>query len=87
MTRTDPNYRDKLNRIRSTLSRLAPEEAFFSIDEFGVFAVKMRGGRSLAGPHHVPTVPQWQKSKGSLIVTAALELSKNSSERSDRKNT
>ena len=27
LTSTDPNYRDKLNRIRSTLSRLAPEEA------------------------------------------------------------
>lgn len=89
LTSTDPNYRDKLNRIRSTLSRLAPEEAFFSIDEFGPFAVKMRGGRSLAGPHHVPTVPQWQKSKGSLIVTAALELSKNQVSHfySDRKNT
>jgi len=45
LTSTDPNYRDKLDRIRSTLSRLAPEEAFFSNDEFGPFAVKMRGGR------------------------------------------
>ena len=77
LTSTDPNYREKLNTIRVTLSRLAPDEAFFSIDEFGPFAVKMRGGRSLSGPHHVPTIPQWQKSKGSLIVTAALELSKN----------
>jgi len=77
LTSTDPNYRDKLNKIRSTLSNLASDEAFFSVDEFGPFAVKMRGGRSLAGPHYVPTVPQWQKSKGSLIVTAALELSKN----------
>lgn len=89
LTSTDPNYRDKLNTIRSTLSHLAPDEAFFSIDEFGPFAVRMRGGRSLSGPHHVPTVPQWQKSKGSLIVTAALELSKNqvSYFYSERKNT
>lgn len=89
LTSTDPNYQAKVSRIRSTLSRLAPDEAFFSIDEFGPFAVKMRVGRSLAGPHHVPTVPQWQKSKGSLIVTAALELSTNQVSHffSDRKNT
>lgn len=89
LTSTDPNYRDKLEIIRSTLSHLAPDEAFFSIDEFGPFAVKMRGGRSLCGPNHVRVVPQWQKSKGSLIVTAALELSKNQMTHfySERKNT
>ena len=75
LTSTDPNYREKLEIIRSTLSHLAQDEAFFSIDEFGPFAVKMRGGKSLCGPHYVRVVPQWQKSKGSLIVTAALELS------------
>jgi transposase len=31
LTSTDPNYRDKLEIIRSTLSHLAPDEAFFSI--------------------------------------------------------
>jgi len=69
LTSTDPDYRGKVEIIRSTL--------FFSIDEFGPFAVKTRAGRSLSGPHQVRVVPQWQKSKGSLIVTAALELSKN----------
>jgi DDE superfamily endonuclease len=29
------------------------------------------------GPSEIPTVPQYQKSKGSLIMTAALELSRN----------
>jgi transposase len=89
LTSTDPDYRAKVDVIRSTLSRLAHDEAFFSIDEFGPFAVKMRAGRSLSGPHHVRVVPQWQKSKGSLIVTAALELSKNriSHFYSQRKNT
>ena len=77
LTSTDPDYRGKVEIIRSTLSRLEHDEAFFSIDEFGPFAVKMRAGRSLSGPHQVRVVPQWQKSKGSLIVTAALELSKN----------
>ena len=77
LTSTDPDYRNKLDGIRLVLSRLQEDEAFFSIDEFGPFAVKMRGGRSLCGPNEFRSVPQWQKSKGSLIVTAALELSKN----------
>ena len=37
----------------------------------------MKGGRSLVGPGAKPVVPQWQKSKGCLIMTAALELSTN----------
>ena len=53
------------------------DERFFSIDEFGPFAIKVKGGRILVEPGVQPTVPQWQKSKGSLIVTAALELSGN----------
>jgi transposase len=88
LTSTDPDYRNKLDGIRLVLSRLQEDEAFFSIDEFGPFAVKMRGGKSLCGPNEFRTVPQWQKSKGSLIVTAALELSKNQILHfySDRKN-
>lgn len=77
LTSTDPDYRNKLDGIRLILSRLQANEAFFSIDEFGPFAIRMRGGRSLCGPNEVRSVPQWQKSKGSLIVSAALELSKN----------
>jgi len=77
LTSTDPDYRNKLDGIRLVLSRLQEDEAFFSIDEFGPFAVKMRGGKSLCGPNEFRSVPQWQKSKGSLIVTGALELSKN----------
>jgi transposase len=44
LTSTDPDYRNKLDGIRLVLSRLQEDEAFFSIDEFGPFAVKMRGG-------------------------------------------
>ena len=50
---------------------------FFSIDEFGPFAVKMKPGRMLVPPDHHRVVPQWQKSRGCLIITAALELSSN----------
>src|SRR5215471_5089803 len=37
----------------------------------------VRGGKALQPPGKVRQVPPWQKSKGSLIVTAALELSRN----------
>jgi hypothetical protein len=77
LTSTDPLFREKVDAIRETLSALEDDEAFFSIDEFGPFAVKMRGGKALQPPGKVRHVPQWQRSKGSLIVTAALELSRN----------
>jgi len=77
LTSRDPDYSAKLAGIQDILSGLTKKEAFFSIDEFGPFAVKMKGGRSLVGPGVEPVVPQWQKSKGCLIMTAALELSTN----------
>lgn len=77
LTSQDPEYSAKLASIQNTLSNLTKNDAFFSIDEFGPFAVKMKGGRSLVGPGVEPVVPQWQKSKGCLIMTAALELSTN----------
>ena len=77
LTSNDPNYDEKLSRIRSILSALGPDEAFFSIDEFGPFAVKAKSGRSLTAPGEQREVQQWQKSKGCLILTAALELSGN----------
>jgi transposase len=77
LTSTDPAYKEKLARIRSILSGLQPDEAFFSIDEYGPFAIKAKPGRTLSAPGVQPTVPQWQKSRGCLIMTAALELSAN----------
>jgi transposase len=77
LTSSDPNYRDKLIKITETLSQLPPNEKFFSIDEFGPFSVKIRGGTALVAGDTVRTIPQRQKSKGSLICTAALELSTN----------
>ena len=77
LTSKDPEYRNKVEVIHNALSQLADDEAFFSIDEFGPFAVKMRGGKSLQAPRELRMVPQWQVSKGSLIVIAALDLSKN----------
>jgi hypothetical protein len=77
LTSNDPNYREKLDYIHQVLSHLQRSERFFSIDEFGPFSVKQQGGRRLVGPGEYPAVPQFQKSKRSLIVTAALELSRN----------
>jgi transposase len=89
LTSTDPNYREKLKSITRILANLTETECFFSIDEFGPFAVKMQGGKALAGPDDQRVVPQWQKSKGSLILTGALELSTNQITHfySDNKNT
>lgn len=77
LTSNDPKYREKLDRIKSILSKLGENDRFCSIDEFGPFAIKIKGGKRLVGPNEYPQVPQFQKSKGWLIVTAALELSQN----------
>ena len=77
LTSTDPEYRAKVHHIRSILAELQENEAFFSIDEFGPFSIRAQGGKALVPPGEILTVPQYQKSKGSLIMTAALELSQN----------
>jgi transposase len=77
LTSNDPEYRPKVHHIQRILGDLQEDEAFFSVDEFGPFSVRAQGGRALVGPNQMPTVPQYQKSKGVLIMTAALELSKN----------
>ena len=77
LTSNDPDYREKLQRITGILSRLQSDERFFSVDEFGPFSVRIIGGRSLTPPGQRRSIPQYQKSKGSLILTAALELSTN----------
>lgn len=77
LTSNDPEYREKLNNITKTLKKLGANDRFFSIDEFGPFAIKKKGGRRLVRHNEYPIIPQWQTSKGFLIVTAALELSKN----------
>jgi len=77
LTSSDPTYREKLSKITSTLSCLSSDEKFFSIDEFGPFSVRVRGGTALVPGDQIRTIPQSQRSRGSLICTAALELSSN----------
>jgi hypothetical protein len=77
LTSNDPEYRAKVEAIKKILSELREDEAFFSIDEYGPFAIKQKGGVKQVPPSEQYVVPQWQKSKGWLILTAALELSRN----------
>jgi transposase len=77
LTSHDPLYHEKLTNITSILRGLRTDEKFFSVDEFGPLSIKLRGGVSLLGPDETKVIPQYQKSKGQLIVTAALELSTN----------
>jgi hypothetical protein len=77
LTSTDPEYGAKLRAITAILANLKESESFFSIDEYGPFAVKKRGGLVLAAPGEKPVVPQFQKSKGALLMIGALELSTN----------
>jgi transposase len=77
LTSNDPEYHAKVGVINQILSDLKDDEAFFSIDEYGPFAIKRKGGTKRVGPGEDYVVPQYQKSKGWLILTAALELSRN----------
>lgn len=77
LTSKDPEYHAKVASITKILSRLRKDEAFFSVDEFGPFAVKKVGGRKRVAPNEDWFIPQWQQAKGWLIITAALELATN----------
>lgn len=77
LTSTDPNYRNKLASITGILSQLGEDERFFSIDEFGPVSIKIHAGTALTGPGEERTVPQIQKSKGRVMLVAALELATN----------
>jgi transposase len=77
LTSNDPEYHAKVEVIKQILLDLNEDEAFFSIDEYGPFAIKRKGGTKRVGPGENYVVPQYQKSKGWLILTAALELSRN----------
>jgi transposase len=74
LTSRDPQYKVKVDAIKEILANLQPEEAFFSIDEYGPCSIKRKGGRKRVGPSETYEIPQRQKSKGWLILTAALEL-------------
>ncbi|MBS1526165.1 MAG: IS630 family transposase [Bacteroidetes bacterium] len=77
LTSPDPNFREKLANVQSILSKLGPDERFFSIDELGPLGIRMKGGRSYTEPGLIRTIPAHQKAKAYIVCTAALELSTN----------
>lgn len=77
LTSRDPEYAVKVQAIKEILAGLRGDEAFFSIDEYGPFSIKKKGGRKRVAAGEDYIIPQWQNSKGWLILTAALELSSN----------
>lgn len=77
LTSNDPDYSQKLKNITTILSTLKSNHKFFSIDEYGPFAIKVKGGMSLMPKGKFKSIEQSQKSKGFLILTAALELTTN----------
>ena len=77
LTNNDPDYVEKVERIKKILSHLGAKEKSFSIDEYGPVQSNYMEADRLMPPGITKTVPQFQKSKGSLIVTGALELSTN----------
>jgi transposase len=89
LTSNDPDYRAKLDKVHGILSSLKVDEGFFSVDEYGPCAIKQKDGCRLVAPGETATVPQWQSSRGLIIVTAALELATNQVTHfySERKNT
>ena len=77
LTSPDPNYREKLKEITRVLSTLRDDEKFFSIDEFGPFSVRMRGGVSLTPKGDRPSCTTTTAKQRKLDRYGALELSTN----------
>ncbi len=73
----DPEYREKVDLVLTTLRNLQPNELFFFIDELGPLRVKKYGGRGIVHERDVHTVPQEQPGKGSVIMSGALSTTTN----------
>ena len=64
LTSNDPEYRAKVEAIKEILAELREDEAFFSIDEYGPFAIKQKGGVKQVPPGEQYVVSQWQRVEG-----------------------
>ncbi|WP_262270467.1 IS630 family transposase [Microvirga yunnanensis] len=89
LTSSDPDYREKVDYIKGVLKVLSDEERFFFVDEFGPFRIRSMSGKQLCKQGEIPSVPQWQKGRGTLIIIGALEISSNQISHfySEKKNT
>ena len=50
LTSNDQNYRSKVDQIKKILGSLREDECFFSIDEYGPFAIRLVPGKKLCAP-------------------------------------
>jgi transposase len=73
----DPEYREKVDLVLSTLRNLQPNELFFFIDELGPLRVKKYGGRGYVHEKDTHIVPQEQPNKGSVTMSGALNATTN----------
>jgi transposase len=77
LTSPDPNYREKVELLLSTLHSLKADEDLFFIDELGPLPVRRYGGRCYTPKGQTPTHPQNQRSKGSITLYGALSTTTN----------
>ena len=77
LTSPDPNYREKVELLLSTLWSLETDEMFFFIDELGPYRVKKYGGRCYIKKGETSNIPQNQPSKGSITLYGALSATTN----------
>jgi len=77
LTSSDPEYREKVERLLRILHELKKDEALFFVDELGPMRVKKYGGRSYVKKGQVKTVPQRQTCKGSISLVGALSATAN----------
>jgi len=77
LTSNDPLFRERLNKVKSVLGSLREDERFFSVDEYGPFALRPKGGYSYSKLNSPKGYNADGKSNGCLICTAAIELSTN----------
>jgi transposase len=73
----DPEYREKVDLVLSTLRNLQPNELFFFIDELGPVRVKKYGGRAFVPEKDALTFPQEQPDKGSVTMSGVLNAATN----------
>jgi transposase len=73
----DPDYREKVDLLLSTLQNLKPGELLFFVDELGPLRVKKYGGRALARRGDALEYPQEQGHRGVVTMCGALSATTN----------
>ena len=77
LTSPDPNYREKVQLLLTTLHSLKASELLFFIDEMGPIQVKKHGGRLYVKNDETPRLPKIQRSRGSVTLFGALSATTN----------